>query len=56
VDEYQRVGMNLVAALEEVREYAAGVSETPEMLSEDAVARQNQKALAELEGLMKGVR
>jgi len=50
------VGLNLVAALEEVKEYAGGVSESPEVISEEAVAKQNARALAELEKMMRGVK
>jgi hypothetical protein len=57
VDEYQRVGMNLPAALEEVRQYASGLSEdAPDDVSEEAIARQNQASFAELENLMRGVK
>ena len=57
VDEYQRSGMNLVAALEAVRQYASGFStETPETVSSGSVVAQNQQAMAQLQAMMKGVK
>jgi hypothetical protein len=57
VDEYQRVGMNLVAALEEVAEYASGrTTETAEQMSDEQIARSNERSLADLENLMRGVK
>ena len=47
--------MNLVAALEEVREYASD-SQQPEEIAQENVDRKNERALAELERMMKGVK
>lgn len=58
VEEYRtKAGMNLIAALEETKQYAAGASNTtPEEVSEDAVVRKNEQSLAQLDNMMKGVR
>ena len=56
VDEYRtKGGMNLIAALEETRQYAVG-SDAPEEITAENVERKNAEALAQLDNLMKGVR
>lgn len=47
--------MNLVAALEEVREYASG-SQQPEEVSQENVERANERSLMELQNLLSGVK
>lgn len=56
VDEYrEKGGMNLIAALEETRQYASGNGELPDELPVDAVDRKNAESMAQLDKMMKGV-
>lgn len=59
VEEYQRLGIDLLTAIEKLGNFAAGFVEEseqtlPEEPSERAVVAQNQAAMAELEKLMGG--
>jgi len=53
VESYQAAGMNLIEALESTAEYrAGGVKKDAPPPTEAAVARQNERSLAELQKLM----
>ena len=63
MDEYQRLGMDLPAAIEQSKELRSWPARTVPVVSKAAaqvsheveVARQNQVAFSELEAMMKGV-
>jgi hypothetical protein len=57
VEEYQRLGLPLLTALEKVEGLRARTvreSETPEDRSESATARQNEESLQQLNRMMAG--
>ena len=47
--------MNLMAALEETKQYASGNGQAPEEITADAVNRKNADSLAQLDKMMRGV-
>ena len=62
IEEYQRLGVNFVEALEQTSYWSEGVDTKAleesgvQAMSDDDVARQNAENLAELERAMMGVR
>ena len=55
VEAYQSApGGHLLDALEKAREYAEG--EDPDQVKEESVERENERSLAQLENMMRGVK
>lgn len=54
VDSYQAAGMTFIDALEATAEYRAGTLRSDTSPTEEAVAKQNQDSLAELQRMMAG--
>lgn len=52
LDEYQREGMTLTAALARLSEWAAGIARKREEREAEMVAAQNRAALGQIEAMM----